>query len=202
MIGKLLNMFQRFIISKWISELADSGDSTFSYRCAHSCFSPLISLYLQLGSTGGALEEVKIGVMRLAQVILGASHLAQGVIPAVLSPASKEDSMQIKEWKLNLCATLEQQSTFSFERLGTCHGLSANRSNGAMYTMVKIDTDKLTIQNDIDFSRKLLEEENVVTLPGTPFGAPNYFRLVFCASTAVLDEAFRRIQDFCSRYAA
>mmetsp|Transcript_19314 Transcript_19314/g.27523 ORF Transcript_19314/g.27523 Transcript_19314/m.27523 type:complete len:496 (-) Transcript_19314:167-1654(-) len=162
--------------------------------------------------TGGALEGLKDGIKRLAQVILGASHLTQGVIPAVLTPSSRENATKIHEWKGNFISILEKQSTFCFNRINMCHGLSCERSHGAMYAMVKIHIEKFddAIQNDFDFTKVLLEEENVVTLPGAVFyGSSNcncennrcYFRIMFCASTAVLDEAFLRIQDFCSRHA-
>lgn len=163
-------------------------------------------------STGGALDGLKDGIKRLAQVILGASHLTQGVIPAVLTPSTRENATKIHEWKGNFISILEEQSTFCFNRINMCHGLSCERSNGAMYAMVKIHIEKFddAIQNDFDFTKVLLEEQNVVTLPGAVFyGSSNcngqndscYFRIMFCASTAVLDEAFLRIQDFCSRHA-
>jgi tyrosine aminotransferase len=158
----------------------------------------------------GAIEELKIGIKKLAQVILGASNLTQGVIPAVLKPSSDDDAKKIKEWKQNLCVTLEKHSDICFKHIGKCHGLSSIQSNGAMYLMVEIDIDKFdnSIQNDIDFTKLLLEEENVVTLPGAPFlgnsessNSNYYFRIMFCAPPKVLDDAFLRIQNFCSRHA-
>ena len=57
------------------------------------------------------------------------------------------------------------------------------------------------ISDDVEFSRKLLAEENVFVLPGAAFGAPNYVRLVFCAPKAALADAAARISAFCARYA-
>lgn len=76
--------------------------------------------------------------------------------------------------------------------------------------MVKLDIDKFddTIQNDVDFAKLLLEEENVFTLPGAPFfgntlhnKSNNYFRIMLCAPPRILRDAFLRIQEFCSRHA-
>ena len=47
----------------------------------------------------GAIEEVKKGARRLAQVILGACHLAQLAIPAVLNPADESDRGSTALWK-------------------------------------------------------------------------------------------------------
>ena len=143
------------------------------------------------------MAEVEAGANRLAQVILGASHLAQAVIPTLLSPTTPG----MMEWKQNLRATLERQARFLCESLTHCHGLEVMPSQGAMYAIVKIDTTVLDIQDDLDFTKKLLEEENVFVLPGSAFGVPNVFRVVFCSPERVLGTAAHRIADFCHRHA-
>ena len=57
-----------------------------------------------------------------------------------------------------------------------------------------------TIQNDIDFTQLLLEEQNVFVLPGSIFDAPGFFRVVLCAPTEILSQAADRIRLFCSKY--
>ena len=69
-----------------------------------------------------------------------------------------------------------------------------------MYAMVKIDISELDVENDLDFSSKLLKEENVFLLPGSAFGVGNVFRVVFCAAEPILGEAAQRIANFCSRH--
>lgn len=73
---------------------------------------------------------------------------------------------------------------------------------GAMYAMIRIRIDRFneTVQNDVDFAKLLLQEENVIVLPGICFGMPNAFRVVFCAPIPVLQEAADRIQQFCLRH--
>eukprot|EP00985_Skeletonema_marinoi_P007544 scaffold3316_cov94-Skeletonema_marinoi.AAC.27 len=138
-------------------------------------------------SRHGSIQDVKKGAQRLAQVVLGASRLAQVVIPAV------EDQAAL------LCGLLKE-----------CQGLEVIHPQGAMYAMVKIharlfDED---IYDDVSFMKLLLEEENIVVLPGRAFGmsqeeerdAP-VFRVVFCAPEDVLRCASERISSFCSRHA-
>ena len=79
-----------------------------------------------------------------------------------------------------------------------------------MYAMIQIDEscfdfpvpqetrDHASI--DQSFARLLLEEEAVSVLPGTCFGAPGFLRVVTCAPTSVLSEAFGRIAHFCDRH--
>eukprot|EP00814_Leptocylindrus_danicus_P003945 CAMPEP_0116024524 /NCGR_PEP_ID=MMETSP0321-20121206/12371_1 /TAXON_ID=163516 /ORGANISM="Leptocylindrus danicus var. danicus, Strain B650" /LENGTH=495 /DNA_ID=CAMNT_0003496277 /DNA_START=83 /DNA_END=1570 /DNA_ORIENTATION=- len=147
----------------------------------------------------GALSDVKVGIKRLAQISLGASHLAQGVLPAILNPPTADVSREIFEWKLNLNATLSKQSMFLCDRLISCQGLGFVRPEGAMYAMVEVNPGYFDaeITNDIDFTKLLLDEENLFALPGSAFGAPNFFRIVYCSPVDVLDEAVARIERFC-----
>lgn len=85
-----------------------------------------------------------------------------------------------------------------------------------MYAMVGISVKEFdsNITDDVSFMGLLLEEENVVVLPGQAFGlvglsasdlSNDYqyvFRVVFCAPEEVLQEAAGRILAFCSRHAA
>jgi tyrosine aminotransferase len=145
----------------------------------------------------GSLREVEAGANRLAQVVLGASHLAQSVIPTLLSPLTPD----MATWRENLRVTLEQQAMFLCAKLSHCHGLEVVPPQGSMYAMVKIDINALDVNDDLDFASKLLKEENVFLLPGRAFGVGNAFRVVFCSAEPILEEAAQRIANFCSRHA-
>jgi tyrosine aminotransferase len=71
----------------------------------------------------GAIEEVKKGARRLAQVVLGACHLAQLAIPAVLDPVDESDRASTASWKENLHSTIEGQAALLCGLLNACHGL-------------------------------------------------------------------------------
>lgn len=151
---------------------------------------------------------MEAGAKRLAQVILGASHLAQSVVPALLSPSSQSEQDSIHEWKMGLQSTLELQARTVCDGLSKSHGLTVHMPQGAMYAMVTIDTSRFdqSIQDDLDFTKLLLKEENVFVLPGRAFGAdsPSFtlFRVVFGASVELLREAAERISDFCARHSS
>jgi tyrosine aminotransferase len=144
----------------------------------------------------GTLQEVESGAKRLAQIVLGASHLIQRVIPGGVPSAPALD-----EWKQDLKLTLERQAKFIYRRLSICHGLSAIAPQGAMYSMVRIDLSVLDVVDDVDFSTKLLQEENFFVLPGSAFGCPNTCRVVFCCDEPLLEAAADRIDQFCLRHA-
>lgn len=153
----------------------------------------------------GSIQEVKKGAQRLAQVILGASHLAQVAIPAVLKPSTEEDKLALTAWKSELHAMIQNQSNLLCSLLNQCHGLEVIYPQGAMYAMVKIHVEMFddVIVDDVTFMRCLLEEENIVVLPGKAFGMTteyNVFRVVFCAPESVICAAADRISCFCIRH--
>jgi len=144
-----------------------------------------------------SLAEVEAGAKRLAQVILGASHLAQSAIPALLTT----DDPDLAAWKQHLRDQLEDQAAYLCSQLASkCSSLDVISPQGAMYAMVRISTEELDIAHDMEFATLLLKEENVFVLPGSAFGMPNVFRVVFCSSKPILEQAAHRIGEFCDRH--
>jgi tyrosine aminotransferase len=149
----------------------------------------------------GSLREVEAGAKRLATVILGASHLAQTAVPALLDLS---DTM-VQQWRAELRDKLGYQAMFLCEKLAKCRGLTVRHPEGAMYALCLIDPTQMdeTIKNDIDFIKLLLKEENVLVLPGSAcFGIANAFRVVYCAPVEILEQAAERIHQFCERHSS
>ncbi|MGL4451623.1 MAG: pyridoxal phosphate-dependent aminotransferase [Sarcina sp.] len=68
---------------------------------------------------------------------------------------------------------------------------------GAFYCF--IDISKLfnnKIKNSMEFAAKLLDEENVVVIPGSAFGKDNYIRLSYATSDENILNGLKRIKDF------
>lgn len=154
-------------------------------------------------STSRSLREVKNGAKRLSQVILGASHLVQCAVPAVLTPSAPSDAAAVLEWREEIKATFDEQASLTFQKLRTCPGLTVTAPQGAMYMMIRIDCSLYdgAIENDVEFTKLLLEEENVFVLPGRAFGSTmDLFRVCFGAPTDILEIAFDRIASFCRRH--
>ena len=145
---------------------------------------------------GPGVSELKAGVARLSQVVLGASSIAQAASAALLNSDTTE-------FKTALNAKLAGQALALQSSLSGAHGLKIVKAQGAMYTMVQIEVAKFKdIRDDVDFTRMLLEEFNVFALPGSAFGIDNYFRAVYCAPEGMLREAGGRIKEFCERHRA
>jgi len=169
------------------------------------------NLSIPSNSHHGAIHEVKKGALRLAQIILGASHLTQVAIPAVLSPPTESDQLAVATWKNQLRAMIQNQAHILCSLLNECYGLEVIHPQGAIYAIVKIYVDMFddSIADDVTFMSLLLEEENIVVLPGQAFGMTSdsfrdsnchVFRVVFCAPEFVIRSAAERISLFCLRH--
>jgi aspartate aminotransferase len=89
--------------------------------------------------------------------------------------------------------------------LNQAHGLACARPEGAFYvypscagTIGKTTPAGATIASDDDFVTYLLESEGVACVQGSAFGLSPYFRISYATSTALLEEACRRIQRACA----
>ncbi|UXN68608.1 pyridoxal phosphate-dependent aminotransferase [Devosia neptuniae] len=106
---------------------------------------------------------------------------------------------------------VEWRQAFQARRDLVVAGLNANTGldclvpEGAFYVfpsckrlLGKTSAGGKLLTSDEDFVMALLEETGVALVHGTAFGLPGHFRLSYAASNAELEEAVRRIQEFCA----
>ncbi len=137
---------------------------------------------------------------------MGASHIVQWAIPAALV-STDPDCTTIVAWKQDWRHKLRQQAQAVERVLRQSPYLKVYRPQGAMYLMVQIllPHHQSVVKTDAEWTRELLQQENVLVLPGSCFGmkaSDNFFRIVFGAPTAVLEEAGHRIISFLERECA
>lgn len=84
-------------------------------------------------------------------------------------------------------------------------GLDCLTPEGAFYVfpsckrlLGKTSAGGTVLTTDEDFVLALLEETGVALVHGAAFGLPGHFRLSYAASNAELEEAVKRIQQFCA----
>ncbi len=96
---------------------------------------------------------------------------------------------------------LKQNANLCIELAKDIPELTVIEPQGAMYVMIKVNIDNLDgFVDDTDFSRRLLEEENLFCLPGQCFNMKNFVRLVICPPEETIREAFERFALFCGRH--
>lgn len=150
--------------------------------------------WILIHDRNGVFAEINEGLHQLAQIILGPNSLIQAALPDILekTPASFYQET-IKQ--------LEDNVALSIREVSKIEGLTPVNPQGAMYMMVGIEVEKFKdIKSGVDFSAKLLDEENVVCLPGECFTYPNYVRFVITPTIDRLEEAYKRMAEFCARH--
>uniref|UniRef100_A0A0K2SYQ4 Tyrosine aminotransferase n=2 Tax=Lepeophtheirus salmonis TaxID=72036 RepID=A0A0K2SYQ4_LEPSM len=144
------------------------------------------NLFLNSGITN-ALE-------RLTQRQIGPNTVVQGALPAILKETPKE-------FHSNTISVVKSTAEMVFRKLEGIQGLNPIMPSGAMYMMVHIDSQYFPqFSSDMDFVKKLIEEESVFPLPGKCFNCPNFFRIVLTTPASLFETAFERLEQFCNRH--
>ncbi|XP_066570039.1 tyrosine aminotransferase isoform X2 [Amia ocellicauda] len=138
--------------------------------------------------------EIREGLVKLSQRILGPCTLVQGAIKSILNNTSQG-------FYEGTISFLQSNSDICYTALSTVPGLTPIKPSGAMYIMVGIDMDHFPeFQNDVEFTERLITEQSVCCLPATPFEYPNFFRIVVTVPQDMMVEACNRIQEFCEQH--
>jgi len=139
-------------------------------------------------------KEIRGGLQKLSQRIIGANTIVQGALPAILenTPQSFFDST---------VRMVEDNAEMAFRMLSEVPGLRPVMPSGAMYMMVGIDRSLFPqFENDLQIVESLVREESVFPLPGKCFNIPDYFRIVLTVPGDLMAEACDRIKQFCDRH--
>lgn len=139
-------------------------------------------------------SAIRNGLQSLCQRIMGSNTIIQGALPNILKETPQNFfSETITSVKIN--------ASIAFDALSAVPGLRPIMPAGAMYMMVGIDIPQFSeFRHDMDFVEKLVSEQSVMCLPGMCFDYPNYVRFVLTIPEAELQEACKRIAEFCNAH--
>ncbi|XP_029009970.1 tyrosine aminotransferase [Betta splendens] len=139
-------------------------------------------------------SEIRQGLVKLSQRILGACTIVQGALENILNNTPQS-------FYSKTISFLKSNSEICFGELSTVPGLNPVMPSGAMYLMVGIDMDHFPgFKNDVDFTEQLVTEQSVFCLPASAFEYPNFFRIVVTVPEEMMVEACARIREFCQRH--
>jgi hypothetical protein len=120
-----------------------------------------------------------------------------------------EDESQLAAYHRRYVGALEENARFFVAAVAGdarfAGRLSVEMPQGAMYAMLKLEPGGLREgldHDDVRFCARLLEEENVVLLPGQAFGIAGYIRVVLAPPREMLAQALARLAAFVERHAA
>ncbi|XP_042294363.1 tyrosine aminotransferase [Sceloporus undulatus] len=139
-------------------------------------------------------KEIRDGLLRLSQRILGPCTIVQGALAHILHWTSPE-------FYHNTLSFLKSNAALCYTTLSTVCGLRPVKPSGAMYLMVGIEMEHFPeFENDVEFTERLIAEQSVFCLPATCFEYPNFFRVVLTVPEDMMAEACQRIRQFCEQH--
>lgn len=145
-------------------------------------------------NNGGYFSDVIENLHKHAMIQLHPTSLVQAALPRILKEVTDDDINKMK-------SKLQATSRYAFEKLSNIRGIEPIRANAAMYMMVRINVEEFAdISDDVQFCQKLLQEECCLVFPSQCFFSKNFFRVVICTSTSLIDEFATRVAEFCSKH--
>ncbi len=150
----------------------------------------------RIGFAGAPVALIKAMDKLQGQSTANPSSISQAAALEALS--GPQDSI------LAMRDVYQQRRDLVVEMLNASPGITCHRPEGAFYVFPAIHgcIGKTTrggtrIDNDETFVTALLEEANVAAVHGAAFCYPGHFRISYATDTKSLQEACRRIQEFC-----
>ena len=149
----------------------------------------------RIGYAAGPSSIIKAMGILQSQSTSNPTSISQVAAEAALN----SDQLCIKP----MVKAFKERHQFVVNAFNDIEGIKCIDAKGAFYSFPyaqeainKLFADgKLNENNDIAFSEYLLETKGVAVVPGTAFGAPNYFRISFATSLENLKKALKRIKE-------
>ena len=151
----------------------------------------------RVGFAGGPRSLIKAMVNVQSHATAGISSIGQAAAAAALDGPQEGVAAQ--------AATYQRRRDLVVDRLNACPGLNCHKPEGAFYVFPNIagclgmtTEGGRRLETDQDFSLAVLEEQHVGLVHGGSFGMSPYFRISYATDEASLEEACRRIRQFCA----
>lgn len=148
----------------------------------------------RIGYSASSKEIAKLMSSVQSHVTSNINSISQYAAIEALNGQQDSIKIMIKEF--------EKRRNYMIDRINKIHGLSIIRPKGAFYIMVCIENyfgKKINgeiINSSLDFSKSLLNEENVAVIPGIAFGLDNYIRLSYATSMEIIEEGLNRLEKY------
>ncbi len=142
----------------------------------------------RIGYAGGPREVIKAMKTIQSQITSNPSSISQVAAAAALDG----DQSCVVE----MVAAYKARSDYIVKALNEIAGFECREGEGAFYAFPRVTGAMKSkgLADDADLVKMLLNDADVVLVPGTPFGAPGYVRLSFACSIEELEQAVARIE--------
>jgi alanine-synthesizing transaminase len=153
--------------------------------------------WMVLGGDPARLEAYERGLDLLAALRLCSNVTAQWAVAPALHGPDSAAALTAPGGRLH------ESRRVVLEAVAASNFLSLQAPMGALYAFPGVDTTHLPGFDDHAFALRLLEEANVLIVPGSSFnfGRRDHFRITLLPEAPVLFEVFRRIEATLARMA-
>ena len=142
----------------------------------------------RIGYAGGPAEVIKAMKTSQSQITSNPASMSQAAAVAALDG----DQRCVTEMK----QAYQARSDYIVSALNEIPGFECRRGEGAFYAFPRV-TEALRskgLADDSELVKLLINDADVVTVPGSAFGAPGYIRISFACSMPELETAVQRIR--------
>jgi aspartate aminotransferase len=144
-----------------------------------------------------AMTGWRVGYLAAPLALIQAASTLQGHSTSNVCTFAQYGAIAALEGSQDCVETMRQafatRRQVILERLGAIPGLSCAKPDGAFYIFVNIANTQL---KSLDFCQQLLEQQQVATIPGLPFGADDHIRLSYATDLATIDKGMDRLDKF------
>ena len=110
--------------------------------------------------------------------------------------AALREKDQARASLAQMLEAFDRRRRFLHAELNRIPGVSCLLAQGAFYLFPNVVKFGVSSQ---DFCARLLDQEKVAAVPGSPFGAEGYLRLSYATSDETIAKGVARLAKFCSR---
>jgi len=141
----------------------------------------------RIGYAGGPATLIKAMKTIQSQITSNPCSISQAAAVAAL------DGNQ--NCVADMTSAYRTRSDYIVQALNNIEGFECRQGEGAFYAFPRVTgaMQHKGLSNDIELSDLLVKEADIVTVPGSPFGAPGYLRISFACSLNDLKRAVKRI---------
>ncbi|MFQ5549415.1 MAG: pyridoxal phosphate-dependent aminotransferase [Woeseia sp.] len=142
----------------------------------------------RIGYAGGPKEIIKAMKTIQSQITSNPTSISQGAAAAALDG---DQSCVTK-----MVAAYRERNDYIVKALNEMPGFECREGQGTFYAFPRV-TGAIAakgLRDDAELVKMMLNEADVVLVPGTPFGAPGYVRVSFACSLGELEEAVGRMR--------
>ena len=151
----------------------------------------------RIGYGAGSIEIIKAMAKIQSQSTSNPSSISQAAaIEALNGP---------QDFIVERSESFQSRRDFVVKSLNEIKGLTCLNPEGAFYVfpnclkcLNKKDKKGKLLKNDSDFVESLLENNSVAVVQGSAFGLEGYFRISYATSIQNLENALKRISEFCN----